>query len=216
MKSKINVLIVDDHVLFRRGLESLLKQSKLIGFVYHASSLLDVTDYVLNRRIDIIFMDVKMPENDGITITREVMKLNKKIKIIALTMLDDKATIVRMFNAGATGFLTKCTDSKEIFTAIHEVLGGNKFVSSELPSDFVNESEMVRKQDLCSTSFTKRELQVLKLTTQGYSNIEVAKFLNVSIKYIEAVKSKLFDKTGATNSAGLVKFVFESELIHKL
>ncbi len=216
MKKKINVLIVDDHLLFREGLAGLLLKSKLIGKIFQASKLNEVIEQISNEVIDIIFMDIRIPENDGIMITREVTRFNKCIKIIALTMLDDKASIVQMFNAGAVGFLTKSTDSHQLFEAINEVLCGRRFISKDLPSEFLDAVELNRRQTTDSFIFTKRELQVLKLISQGYSNKEVAKILGVSIKYIEAIKSKLFDKTGATNSAGLVKFVFETNLVNRL
>jgi DNA-binding NarL/FixJ family response regulator len=133
-------------------------------------------------------------------------------------MFDDKTSAIRMFKAGALGFLTKSTSSVEIINAITEVLKGNRFISSEYPSDFLSEYSHILKSEAESFgyNFTKRELEVLKLICQGYTNKEAAKFLNVSAKSIEALKSRLFDKTGATNSAGLVTFAFEYGIFNGL
>jgi len=217
MNTRISILIVDDHALFRRGLESLLSQNDIVDKIFHAGSRDEVMQVIGCNLIDLIFMDIRMNGTDGISITREVINLYPRAKIIALSMLDDKASILRMFKAGAIGYLTKSSDSREILAAVDTVLNGNKFIASELPSDLLDESFRVRKNesdDVCC-NFTRRELEVLKLTTQGYSNKETAKTIGVSVKAIEAVKSRLFDKTNARNSAGLVKFAFDNGIVNK-
>src|ERR1041384_3596625 len=124
----INVLIADDHQMFREGLESLMKlKIPCISKIFQAKNGKEVLEILNKESVDIIFMDIHMPVKDGIQTTREVMQLYPDIKIITVTMMSDRNDIVNMFKSGACGYILKNTSFNEIETAIQLVMNGEKY-----------------------------------------------------------------------------------------
>src|SRR6185295_6377900 len=123
-KSGIDVLIVDDHLLFRMGIESILKKISLVNSVTHAENGEQVLKLLKKKKFDLIFMDIKMPEMDGITTTKKVSIRFPEIPVVALTSVDDRENIIQMIDAGARGYLLKSADTREVKTAIKKILDG--------------------------------------------------------------------------------------------
>jgi DNA-binding NarL/FixJ family response regulator len=123
---EITILLADDHEIFRKGLEITLKRLLYVGKILHAENGQEVLEIMnSNEQVHVIIMDIRMPEMDGITATFEVRKINKEVKIVALSMMDDRASVVQMFKAGADGYLLKNTNKLELSDAIQHVLEVN-------------------------------------------------------------------------------------------
>ena len=208
----IKVIIADDHVIFRKGLFTILNEINNIKVVGEAANGNELLDLLKKTATDVILMDIKMPKMDGIEATKKVRALYPEIKIIALTMHEEISYFNKMSEVGASGFLLKKTNQDELEKAILTVLADGTYYSEE----FIGSLE---KQQVAATGrrtdvvLTERELEVLELICKGMSNPEISKTLGLSQRTIDGHRAKLFEKTGAKNAPNLVMFAIRNGLI---
>lgn len=214
----LKILIADDHPMFRKGLELSIKTISIVGKILQAENGLQVLDVLETETADVIFMDIKMPLQNGIETTKLVVKKYPQIKVIALSMFDDKDNILEMFKAGVSGYLLKNTNKAEIETAIKEVLQGNKYYSKEV-SDVLLQRIISAETDATSynadNKLTDREIEVLKLVCKQMSTKEIADVMCLSDKTIEGHRIRLMQKTNSKNLAGLVIYAVDHGLIDR-
>ena len=216
METKIKVAIVDDHEIFRKGLKLLINKIDFITVISESSNGKELLDSLDSNLPDIIFMDIRMPEKDGIETTEEVLKNYPNIKIIALSTFSDKEYFKRMLEAGADGYLLKNTNTEEIKKAITKILNGGNHYSYELLEDFAKNVVLEEKNQNHSPELpelSKREIEVLELICKGYSNIKIGEILHISNRTVEQHKSNLLQKTNSTNTVNLVIYAFKNKLI---
>jgi len=214
-KQDVNILIVDDHFIFRIGLLKLIETFPFVGNVHQCANGEEALLILKNESYHILLMDIRMPVLNGIETTKIIRLDNKAIKIIAISMLDDRTSITQMMVSGANGYLTKNTSSSELLEAIKTVLSTGFYISKELPNLLEEELRHGTINPFASVKWklSKREQDILKLICQGFTNKEASLILNVSIKNIEAYKTKLMEKSGAKNSTALVRFALEHKLL---
>jgi len=214
---QINILLADDHEIFRKGLELTLKRIPYIEKVYHAENGKEVLDLVRTTpSIDIIILDIRMPEMDGIEATRQIRMHYKDLKILALSMMDDKASIYQMFKAGANGYLLKNTNKLELQEAIEKVMAGKKYFAREV-SEIMVSSEFdytpMPQRTYINTELSSREMDVLHLICLQYSTREISEMLAITEKTVEGHRKMLLEKTSSKNIAGLVWYAIHIGLI---
>jgi DNA-binding NarL/FixJ family response regulator len=212
----INVLIVDDHSIVRDGIKFLLSNHKKIKIVDECNNGKEAVDYVENNKPDVILMDINTPEMNGIDATEIISQKHMDIKIIALTMYNERAFVTKILKAGASGYLLKESNVKEIEEAILTVVDGGNYFSKEISNTMLS-SYLSKKKNYNGLALlddlSKRELQVLKLIATGLTNNRIADQLILSIRTIETHRRNLHQKLGVHNTAGLVKFAAENDLI---
>ncbi len=206
------IIVVDDHIIFRKGLQTILNEIDIVKVVGEASNGNELLDLLKKQETDIIFMDIKMPYMDGVEATRKVQAKYPHIKIVALTMFEEISYFNQMIEAGASGFLLKKTTTQELEKAIKLVLDDESYFSEEFMSS-VNKYIKPKQKD-SSIQLTDREQEVLELICKGFSNAEIAKMLGVSSRTIDGFRAKLFEKTGAKNAPNLVMFALKNGLIN--
>jgi DNA-binding NarL/FixJ family response regulator len=205
------VIIVDDHVIFRKGLYTILNEIDFVKVVGEASNGNELLELLKKQPADVILMDIKMPVMDGIETTKKVAAKYPEIKVIALTMFEEISYFNKMIEAGASGFLLKKTTSEELERAINLVLEDESYFSEEFMSS-VN-IHLKPKQKDSTIILTDREQEVLELICKGYSNVEIANFLGVSSRTVDGFRARLFEKTGAKNAPNLVMFAIKNGLV---
>ena len=210
----LSVLVVDDHKILRNGLTSLLKASEIVSKVYELDNGKSAVDFIRKNKVDIILMDIKMPELNGIDATKMILDINPKAKIIALTMYDQESYISEMLDAGVKGYILKNTELDELIFAIKKVYGGEMFFSSQVTS-IITSNVIKQKPKIVASidKLTKRELQILKFIAEEYTNQEIADKLFLSPRTIDTHRRNLLIKIGAKNTAGLVKFAINNKVI---
>ena len=206
------IIVVDDHIIFRKGLQTILNEIDIVKVVGEASNGNELLDLLKKQETDIIFMDIKMPYMDGVEATKKVLAKYPHIKIVALTMFEEISYFNQMIEAGASGFLLKKTTSEELEKAIKLVLLDESYFSEEFMNS-VNKY-MKPKQKESTIQLTEREQEVLELICKGFSNAEIAKMLGVSSRTVDGFRAKLFEKTGAKNAPNLVMFALKNGLIN--
>lgn len=207
-----SIILVDDHKLFREGLKLLLENLDYIENVYEAANGEEFLKLVEKQQPDIVFMDIEMPVMDGITATRQVLKLHPGLNIIALSMYGDENYYTPMINAGAKGFILKNSGIQDVETAIHNVISGNNYFSQEILNRLLNG---IRKKSKTKKSdeLTEREEEVLFHICKGLSNQEIADTLYLSKRTIDKHRENLLAKTNSKNTAGLVMYAVKNGIV---
>lgn len=214
---KINLIIVDDHRLFRNGIKALLKELDYIGEVAEASNGREFLDYIAQHETDMALVDINMPVMNGIDATREASSRHPNLKIIALSMLNDEDYYFKMIDAGAKGFILKDSGSEELTDAIETVMKGQSYFSQELLRNIIislsTNIKMEPSRFTEETKFTERELEVLEQICKGLSNQEIAETLCISSRTVERHRANIFEKTGSKNSVNLVMYAIKNNLV---
>jgi len=206
----VSIIIADDHVIFRKGLRTVLNEISFVKVVAEASNGNELLDLLKQNKIDVIFMDVKMPVMDGLEATKKVTEKFPDINIIALTMHEEIGYFNKMIEAGAVGFLLKKTNKDELEKAITAVMQGNNYFSEEF---VCNLNTKITNKKISNINLSERELQILELICKGMSNIEIGKHLGISQKTVDGHRTRLFEKTGAKNAPNLVMFAVKAGFI---
>lgn len=215
MKS-IKVILVDDHKIFRDGFRLLLQGFEYVKIIGEASNGRELLKLLNSYSPDIIFMDINMPDINGVEATQKALERFPDVKIIALTTFLDDDYLEQMLMAGVEAYILKSAEIDEFEKAIKKVNSGGNYFSDEivdLLSDKLNTFQKHKKKHLDLPIFTRRETEILDLICKGLGNKEIAEQTYLSPKTIEKHKSSLFQKTGTYNSVNLVIYAFKHGLI---
>ena len=213
----IRVMIADDHRLFRKGIVAVLKEIKGITVINEAENGKELLEKLVYEQPDVVLMDIKMPEMDGIEATEIVISKYPEVKVIMLTMHDDEQFITHMVDLGAHGYLLKNSDVRELELAIHKVMKQgyyfNDKVSEVLLTSLIGKKSKLDKRKKGELNFSKREYEVLQLICDGFTNSQIAEKLFLSTRTVEGYRYKLCDKVGVKNTAGLVRYAIKNGLV---
>jgi len=212
-KDIVNILLADDHHLFRLSLKLLLKKQENYTIVGEVSDGAEVIQWIdSNDQPDIIIMDINMPEKNGIDTT---FYLNEQkgfdSKILALSMNQDYFSISQMIKAGANGYVSKCSSEEELTEAIDKIVFENiNFFSADIQTQmvdaFLSEQTVTNTPQKNQNDLSEREIQVLQLISEGLTNEEIGEKLFLSKRTVESHRRNMLSKTGMSNTAALVKF----------
>ena len=208
MENQIRIALVDDHKLVRNGIKSLLEEEQDIVVIAEGSNGLEALDIVKNIQPDILIIDVRMPEMDGIEAVGEINKRPTKTKAIVLSMHDSEDYIIQSIKAGASGYLLKDTDRKEFIKAIRTVHSGGKYFSGDISNIIVSnylQSSSGKPKDKVEPvqsdpfGLTKKERQILGLVLSGKTNGQISEVLNNSKRTVETHRFNLMKKMNVKN-----------------
>ena len=215
--SKISVLLAEDHKILREGIKLLLESCDDIAVTNEASSGSEVLQQLENSVPDVVLMDIKMPEMDGIEATRKIRERFKdNPQVLALSSFNDEENLMKMLDAGAKGYVLKKAGKDELITSIKALASGNTFYSSEVSATLINIINNPRKtvgQIANDFPITERETEVLIEIANGLTNAQISSKLFISIHTVDTHRRNLLQKLQLHNTAGLVKFAFENCLV---
>lgn len=215
---KIRILIVDDHPMIRHGIKSLLNDEENISLIDEASDGKEAIEILSKTPYDLIIMDIKMPEMNGIEATEHIHKNFPDTKILAISMYDEQRYIVKMLQAGALGYILKNTGKQELLNAIDTVMRGESYFSQEVSSIMMSQF-MSRKgsgfADVAKPEvpLTKRETEIIRLISEELTNSEIADKLGISPRTVDTHRRNLLQKLDVKNTAGLVKYALQHHLL---
>ena len=195
---KSNILIVEDHELTRFGLKTAFESCDFIEHIFEAESAEHGLEIASENEINLIIMDLGLPGMDGIEATKKVKALNKDIKIVVLTSHNDEQEVLNSLKAGANAYCSKEINPKRLIQVVQSVLDGAAWFDPSISHIVLESATKVQESESPKPErnygLTSRETQILKLITEGYSNIEIAKELFVSINTTKAHVASIFQK----------------------
>ena len=216
-KSKIRVMIADDHAILRSGLRLLVNAQADMEVVSEAPDGEQAIQAARDTRPDVALMDLTMPRTGGMRALQEILRDCPKTRVLVLTMHDDPAYLRSVLSAGASGYVLKRSVDAELLTAIRAVHRKGTFVDPSLANILVQDvlakrgAKALPKRPV--NILSERELQVLKLVAQGYSSQQIAKRILVGVKTVETYRSRLAQKLGLRTRSDVVRFAVQMGLL---
>lgn len=212
----IKVLIADDHQMFIDGIKALLKGIKDIEVMAEANNGKQIVEQLNRHNIDVVLTDVQMPEMTGIEATQIISEKFPKVKVIALTMFNESGYVSRMLRAGASGYILKNADKKELINAIQQVAKGENYYSPEITMRLIDKMKGKKEKGISTVQLdelSEREKEILKLIAQEFTNAEIAEKIFLSPLTVNTHRKNLIRKLGLKNTAGLVRYAVENGLL---
>ena len=218
VEKKLNIIVTDDHKLFRKGLINLLSEFKFVGKVYEASNGLELINFLATaaQLPDVVLLDINMPVMDGIEAAEKIRKQYADLKIIVLTMEDNEQFVLHMIENGINGYLLKNCEPEDLEKALKSVMVKEFYFNYDI-------AELIRKAYVHQVNpsknkqvrdeFTHREKEVLQLICKENSTQEMAEKLSVSPRTIETHRKNMIEKVGVKNIAGLIVYAIKNKLV---
>lgn len=206
---KIKIIVVDDHQLFRNGLESLLRGNIDFEVLPGTDNKRDLLKALKENEIDLVLLDISLANDSGLSILDELQAQHPDLKCIMLTMHEEIRYVKESLRKGAAGYLLKETGEKELHEAIYSVYQGKKHFKNKI-SDLLIE-------DMSSKTTTKiltdREIDIVRMVADGKITKEIADDLHISVRTVETHRSKIMKKLGAANASEMIKAALDKKLI---
>ena len=209
-----DIIIVDDHLIFRQGLKSLLTIEKIANVIGEASNGKEFIGLLSSQKPDLVLMDIDMPHMNGMEATQKALELLPDLKIIAFTMFGEEEYYYKMIDLGVKGFILKSSGIDELEKAIQEVLMGESYFSNELLRKIISNFGRKTSNKLVEDArLTAREMEVLQQICLGQTNEEIAIKLFISAKTVKSHRSNLLEKTKCKNTPALILFAVKNKII---
>ena len=207
-QNKTNIIIVDDHKLFRSGLRFILGEIEGVEVIGEASNGKEYLELLEYLKPDLVIMDISMPEMNGIEACQRSLEKDKNLKILVLSMFGDDAYYNSMIELGVKGFILKDTDNNELKTAINAIMSGSTFFSQELLI------KLIRNKNVPSgIKLSRRETEILALICKGFSTNQISEQLHISQRTVERHRASLLSKTESSNSISMAIYAIKNNLV---
>jgi DNA-binding NarL/FixJ family response regulator len=214
INKKPDIIIVDDHLIFRQGLKSILSSLNVANVIGEASNGVEFIELLSELTPDLVLMDIDMPHMNGFDTTVMAIERIPDLKIIALSMFCVEEYYYKMLDRGVKGFILKTCGINELENAILNVMMGETYFSNELLRQIIN--NLGRSSDVKSVpseKLTNREIEVLQQICLGLTNEEIASKLDISPLTIKSHRSNLLEKTGCRNTPALMLYAIKNKII---
>lgn len=209
----VRVLIADDHAIVRAGLRALIASEPSLVLVGEAAGGWEAMDLVEKTHPDILLLDISMPDLDGIAVTKRLKPQHPNLRILILTVHEDEALLREAIRAGASGYVLKRAAEAELLSAIRIVMRGDMYVDPAMLRSLLLEERDTRSDRQPVEPLTPREIEVLKLIVQGYTNRQIAEKLCISVRTVEGHRANICGKLGLRSRVELVRYAREHGLI---
>ncbi len=215
MANKIKIIIAEDHALYRDGLRTMLNSHKdfeIIDEAVNGSELIKLFEF---QKPDIVLMDINMPVLNGIEATKFITTHFNDTKVIAITMNDEKSSIMDMMDAGSNGYVLKSDDKDDIIKAINTVFNGDDYYSKNVENSIINlihskkSNENIKKK----IYFNEKELQLINYLCDELNSEEISKKMFLSKKTIDGLRLKIKNDLGVKNSIGIIKYAIKEGFV---
>lgn len=209
------ILLVDDHKMFRQGIRRIIEENRGLEVVGEAGDGLEALTLMKKMAVDMVIVDIAMPNLRGIETTRELKSLYPKVKVLILTMYKDRDFLVKSISAGADGYLVKEDADIELFTAIDAIRKGEIYISPLLDKTIrTGFIQMFQKPPkFGEQELTLRQAEIVKLIAEGKSSREIAELLSISVRTVEGHRAAIMKRLGLKKETELVKYAIRKNYI---
>ncbi|MEY4336877.1 MAG: hypothetical protein RLZZ45_1796 [Bacteroidota bacterium] len=209
MAKKIKIIIADDHLLIAQTWATLINMDPEFEVVKVYDNTKNLVDEITAVKPDIAILDINIHPFSGIEATKMIKKLAPGTKIIGVSMHNQPSFAKKMIRNGATGYVTKNSTKNEMYDAIRSVMKGEKYICAEIQKNITHQL-LLDEEDNKLSKLTEREIEIIKLIKDGYTNKEIAKTLFLSPRTVETHRARILKKLDIKNSLSLVKYINES------
>lgn len=213
----IKIALVDDHKLFRRALANLLETEEKFEIIFEAESGAEFFDYLRSgQEPEVVLLDISMQGQDGFTVAGKLRKDYPMVRIIAVTVEDNEAAIIKMIKLGARGYVLKDADPDELFTAIDDVHNKGYYYSEYVSKTMANSINYHTRWDKNSDildRLSQREITFLEYICNDLSYKEIAELMSVSVRTVDDYRDSLFQKISVRTRVGLVIFAIKNGVV---
>lgn len=214
----IAVLVLDDHQMVIEGVKTLLKSKPNIRVVAEANRGADALQLLVKHpEVRVVLTDLSMPQMPGLEFIRAALEVNKNLRIVALSMFYDQASVTDVLSAGGCGYMLKSLSPEELIQAIEQVAAGHKYFSPEVGSMLLQNLELASFKAVPAADgpvpLTLREREVLELISKEYSNHHIAEKLFISERTVETHRKNILTKTNSKSIIGLIRYALRYKLI---
>jgi DNA-binding NarL/FixJ family response regulator len=208
--SRLRVVLADDHAIVREGLKALINAQPDMEVVGEAADGRAACVKAKELKPDIIVMDLSMPELSGVQATREVRRQSPEVRVIALTVHEERSYLRELIEAGASGYVLKRSAAEDLVHALRVVARGDVYLDPSVAAVFVGKiSRSHAQRSSVEADLSDRETEVLQLIAQGHSNKDIAGRLDLSVKTVETYKARSMEKLGLTGRADIIRFALQ-------
>jgi len=210
----LHLLIADDHQLITDGLSKILEEQETIGVIHTANNGREAVDKALAENIDCVIMDINMPVLNGLEATKLIKHEKPYVKVIVVSMLSDATIVSKMLKAGADAFVNKDTGKTELLKALNKVMQGEKYISPDISTNlFTHLTDRNVSTTEAEKHLTAREVEIIRLIADGFTNLEIADKLFLSVVTIDTHRKNMLAKLKVKNTASLVKYAADHKLL---
>ncbi len=212
----MKILLADDHKIITDGITNLLSSEQDMQVVAVCENGIEVLEKLKSIDIDIVILDIDMPQMNGIECAEKILERNPHSKIAMLTMHEENALIHRFIEMGVKGYFLKTIDKKELVHALRAISAGNDYFPADVTKALIQKQKIVDTTPAESPllkELSTREIEIIKLIAQGMTNKEIAEQLFISPRTSDTHRTNIMKKLSIHNVAGLVRFAFQNKLI---
>ena len=210
----IRIVLADDHTIVREGLKQLLMAAEGLEVAGEARDGHEVIKAVREIDFDLLLLDMSMPGKSGIELIKQVHAEKPKLRILILSMHEEQQYAIRAIRAGASGYLTKESASRQLVEAIRKVAGGGAFISAEVAEQLAL-GAMPGAQGMPHEALSDREFQVFRMIAEGKSVSDIAERLHLSVKTVSAHKANILQKMNMGGAAELIRYAITHRLVEQ-
>ena len=218
MSNEIRIMVTDDHQIVLDGIKSLINRIPGFRLVGEAHNGREAIDLLKHLHVDVLLMDLDMPEMNGMEATSIIKEKYPVVRVLILTMHNEKALINKVMESGASGFVLKNSSQDELMEAIKKVHSGQQYFSAEVTMTLLSKTEHRTSSNLKTpvdlSQLTERETEILRLIAEGNSNKEIGEQLFISHRTVDTHRTNLMKKLAVHNIAGLIKFAINAGLVN--
>lgn len=208
----IRILIGDDHALIREGLKKIIREEPDLEVTGEASHPQEVLDFVSREALDVVVLDISMPDKSGLEVLKEIRQRKPKLPVLMLSMHPEDRFAVRALKDGASGYVTKESAPDELVGAIRHVHRGGKYVSASLAERLANEITVDASRPL-HESLSDREFEVMTKLGAGKTPKQIAQELSLSISSVNTYRSRILDKMNMQTNGEVMRYAIKNGLV---
>jgi DNA-binding NarL/FixJ family response regulator len=208
----IRIFITDDHSLIREGFKKIINDEKDISIIGEAGNAKDTMSFVLSKNIDILILDLNLPDKNGLDLLKELKSLKPELKILILSMHPEDRFAMRVLRAGAAGYITKESVGEELVSAIRKVYNGGKYVSESLAEMLAIEIQGGGDKPIHEI-LSDREFQVLQMIASGKTLAEISEALSLAVTTISTYRARVLEKLNLHSNAELIHYAITNKLL---
>ena len=209
----VRILIADDHGVLRAGLRALLNGAANMQVIAEASNGEEALELACRERPDIVLLDISMPGLDGIEVTRRLKRTMPNAQVLIMTMHEDAGLLREALRAGAAGYIVKRAVESELINAIQAIHRGELYVHPALTRGLFQDLPSAQTTLKDAEALTPREVDVLRLIAEGFTNRQIAETLSLSVRTVESHRATIMDKLDLHSRAALARYAAEHSLL---